>query len=244
MIDILIDKLCKMKYFANMKEQARHSDTSIAEQDRLETGHLHEQLRLALGTVQRSVDSYLAEGGIYFLLWGLLIPVATVLSYVLGAAGMPWAVGIVWLIAGSGGGFAGSILSRRRNPEGIGTLGARLYTAIWLSLGSALLVLVIAGLLPFVLQGAGLNQTPGITLQEALFVVTVLMGMSFMISGTFASLWYMRLLSILWWGAGLGVLLVPAFWAPAVVAATTAILNIIPGLVLSRRYKAKQSASA
>lgn len=227
-----------------MERQQGSSRNPITDHDELDSGHMQEQLRLALGTVQRSVNSYLAEGGIYFLLWGLLIPVATVLSYVLGSAGMPWGVGMVWLVTGLGGWLVSSVLSRRRNPEGTGTLGARLYNAIWLSLRSAMIVLVAAGLLPMVLQGAGLDHTPGFTLQEALFGVTLLMGMSFMISGTFASLRYMRLLAVCWWGAGLSALIVPALWTPAVVAAATAVLNIIPGLVLSRRYKAEQTASA
>jgi len=243
MRDDTLNELHFSKYSVTMSNKEHDIASNNHSEAAGQTQHLHEKLQLALGSVRRSVDSYVTEGGVYFILWGLLIPVATALSYVLGAAGMGWAVAVVWVITWLSGGAGSAFLSRRRNPDGVGALAGKLYNGLWISLGSGLLVLVAATVLPMIGTALDLTEVTGLGLKDALFGIGLLMGLAFMVSGAFSSLRWMRPLALLWWVAGLVALFVPLIWAPAVIATATAVLNLIPGIILSKRYRSRRDAA-
>jgi hypothetical protein len=186
-------------------------------------------LDFAMRAVRHSVDSYVTEGGVYFMLWSLLIPLATLLSYLTAGSG---AVVLIWFIVGAGGGLASRMLSRRRNPEGPGTTGGVVYHAVWRSLGGALAVLGVASLLPLL---PALPIATRLSLNSGLFVVGLTVGIAFMVAGSFSTLPWLKALGVAWWAAALLALFAPPLWAPAVIGGATLPLCGAPGIVLQRR---------
>jgi hypothetical protein len=192
-----------------------------------------ENLEFALRAIRRSVDSYITEGGAYFILWSLLIPVGTLLSYVAGSHGIG-PVAVIWSVIGIGGGVGSRILTRRRNPDGPGTTGGMVYTALWRGLAGALAILGVAALVQL---APALTQTSPLSLNAAMFVVGLLLGIAFSVTGAFSTAPWMKALGLAWWLAALIALFVPPIWAPAVIGGATLPLNGVPGLILERRFR-------
>ncbi|MCF6334722.1 MAG: hypothetical protein L3J12_03160 [Spirochaetales bacterium] len=167
--------------------------------------------------------------GVYFKIWGLLIPVAAVLNYLLVYAGKSSLVWFSWAAAMIFGILLSISISRKRKEGNADSTGAKLLTALWGSSWISIAVLMSVGMISRVL-----------TLNGVMFTIPLIMAGSFFISGVLGGSSMLKVVAAGWWVSGVINAFLPPFWAPVFLAGSTFFLSFIPGLLLDRRYRIKK----
>ncbi len=170
------------------------------------------------------------DNGIYHILWGSLIPAMTAVTYVLVSLKKFRFIGPLWgisMVLGAAAGILIGIKRRRRVPS----QADRFHSAIWLAAGGSICVVFILGYLPFF--SAGRN----IPLNILMMMLSFLLANAVFISGTLSAAGVLKFSAAGWWIAGIICFFMPQYRAPLVVAAATLLFELIPGIVLDRRYR-------
>jgi hypothetical protein len=173
----------------------------------------------------------LEERGFYYTFWGVIVLIGTGIAYALTAANLHGAIGPAWMIICLAG--AGFTVFRERGRVGqqkVKTFAGRMQAGLWS--GFLISILVFVGLL-FI---AGAVRT-GLLIA----VISILLGMTYWINGLLVGLRWIQLLAFVWWAGAFAVMAVPETYAPAAMALLVAGLNIVPGIILQKRYQKEKS---
>ncbi len=170
------------------------------------------------------------DSGIYYILWGSLIPAMTAVTYVLVSLKKFRFIGPVWgisMILGVAAGILIGIKRRKRVPS----RADRFHSAIWLAAGGSICVIFLLGYLPFFSAGRS------IPLNILMMMLSFLLANAIFVSGTLSAAGVLKFSAAGWWIAGIICFFMPQYRAPIVVAAATLLFELIPGIVLDRRYR-------
>ena len=166
------------------------------------------------------------DTGIYFMIWGLLIPAATVVNYIIvhferwNLFAPLWGTVIV----------LGCILSAstgiRRGRGGTMNHADRMQVAVW---GGCIGVMAIMMALSFI--------TGDIHLNLIMTVIALLMANAVFISAVMSGTRMLYVFAAGWAVAGIICAFLPQYTAPAVLGSVSFVLSFIPGLILELRYR-------
>jgi len=178
-------------------------------------------------TIMESCAKRQQNDGIYFIIWGLLIPLATGCNYLLVYLEKWNFFGPLWAVVMLTGGSLSFLVSLRRKRRGSVTHGARVQSALWLGCCFSIVLLMAASFL-----------SGDVKINIIMMFVAFLMANTVFISGMLSGTGILKLLSSLWWAAGIICAILPEYDAPIVLGGATFVLSFIPGLILDRRYRA------
>ncbi len=166
------------------------------------------------------------DTGVYFKIWGLLIPGAAVLNYLLVYAGMSTMVWLFWAIVMVSGVLLSIYISRTRKGGNVNSTGAKLLSALWGSSWISIVVLMFVGML-----------SRALSLNAAMVTVSIIMAGAFFVSGALGGSRMLKIVAAGWWVSGVVNAFVPPVWAPVILAGSTFFFSFIPGVLLDRRYR-------
>ena len=171
----------------------------------------------------------LEDTGVVFMLWGVLIPILTVLFYLGGyLLGFDHVVTrSVWQTGGTFGAAASILLGRIASTGRSGSsFASRLNTRLWIG------YLVTLGVFVFMLAAGGIKPTP-----IFLSFIAALLGLAYWLYGALAgTVWFSRL-GFVWWGVAVVFVLLDWPEASVLMAVTTFCCSFIPGFILYRKRK-------
>ena len=166
-----------------------------------------------------------SDNGFYYLYWGIVIPLTTGLSYLLGYLKLFKWIGIAWLIIYILSFVFFTIMERRREKR-VKTFASRIYNSVWgglfFTVVSIFLLLLIRGTLNIVLS---------------LSLLAGLLGMAYWVGGYILENKTIKFLAAGWWLCCIGFGFTPEKLTPAFMAGATILLEFIPGLILYRKSK-------
>lgn len=169
-----------------------------------------------------------------FIVWGLLITVALVLTYGVVALGWPLGLGWVWGLP-MGAGWVLSVWlgwrGRARTPAH--TAAGQILAGIWIGFGIAMTLLFFAGYFGGALPGRSIGGVAAMALGAAYFASGFVPGQS-----------GLRQLAVGWWAGGLVMLLVPGTYTILLMAGLMVALQVVPGVVMYHRARGELQRAA
>lgn len=170
----------------------------------------------------------LYETGFHFMLWGLLIPLSTLVYPLITAKfGYRSLIAILfWPAISAAGGIASYVYGSRFGKKHDKGFASRLNKLLWL--GFLLTVVCMYGVVFF-------NKT--IPEPILLSYIALLLGLAYWIHGSLLQLTWFQLVSLLWWCAA--ILISGKNWETAsrIMGITTFLCSFIPGFILNRRSR-------
>ncbi|TVQ76092.1 MAG: hypothetical protein EA358_10155 [Flavobacteriales bacterium] len=176
---------------------------------------VHEMISMARNRV--------TETGFHFLLWGVLVMMASISQYLMLRAGMGNETNLVWLGISIIGVPVGVIYEKRRSAkEGASSSFDRIYSQLWLGFGLALFLTIFVSIMHKV------NPTPFILLLVGLatFVSGAIIRFVPLVAGAF----------VFWLAAGLSPLFDGVDYL-LIYAAVIFLGYVIPGIMLAKKSK-------
>jgi hypothetical protein len=179
-----------------------------------------ESLRLIEGMIGQARRSF-SRMSFYFLLWGVLLIAAMVVTYLLRDGSEGWQNGAAWGIAGALGGILSSIHGAResRRERVLNPMDGTI-TALW---GSFVITMVL--LIAF----SVVNRV------DATVAITLLTGLPTFLTGRIMRFVPLQVGGVLFWMAGVAMLVLNAPLATLVLYCASMVMGyIIPGILLKR----------
>jgi hypothetical protein len=186
-------------------------------------------------SIIRDSDSDIAENGVIYVLWGLLVSLGQILTYAflyMRDAGRISSVmpGIIatWAVLFCAG-WIYSILRHRkeRRSEGAVLFAKKILSMVWLSTGiSVTIFLFIALIIP--------------TIDSNLIhpVISLFLGSAYFITSAVYSKNAMKYLSFGWWAGAAVMFIIPGYTNFLIFGAMTLLLLVVPGILFYRRSRA------
>ncbi|MBU1298051.1 MAG: hypothetical protein KJ963_01075 [Bacteroidetes bacterium] len=166
------------------------------------------------------------DDGIGYIFWGIIIVVGLFTTNILIISKVYFNYLWIWLIV-IGIGWTYSIISSRRKKERLPrTFGQKLIHSVWISIGIGMTLLGLVG--PAVGAYKGFFISP---------ILSVLLGSAFFISGFIYDLKWVKLLSIGWWIGAVVMFIYPGMHSFIIMGSLMIFFQIIPGIILYRKYK-------
>lgn len=176
-----------------------------------------------------------ADNGIDYIVWGLLVSLGMFISFVFYITKMEnilggWIYLILWL-AVMGSGWAFSLIRHigDRRERQVSTFAGKILKTLWLGCGAAIMIFIFIG-------GPAHRVDPSPA-------IAAVLGIGFFVSGTLLDFPLMRWSGVLWWVAAAGMFNIwwnfPSlvFYEPLVFGLLMIFLQVIPGIILYRRWK-------
>jgi len=185
-----------------------------------------EQLDLITSIVQDSRKA-LRENSFPFLVWGAASAVGTAISYALGCTGLDKLILPLWIVIAFGAQTVIFFHYRKKGSTSVKFFSSRIHLVMWTGIAGFGLALALVAIF----------FKTGFTLPEGMMVMSLAIGIGYLVSSVLTGYRALTVLGILWAAGGLACLVIPAFYAPAVVGSMAFCLEFIPGLVMLRAEK-------
>lgn len=186
-----------------------------------------ENLKL-VRTIMETCSRRQHDNGIHFIIWGLMIPIATGFNYLLVYLEKWKLIGPLWGIAALVGVVLSIVVSVRRRGPRVETHGAIVQVSVWIASWVTMVLMMAAGFI-----------TGGIKLNIMMMLIAFLMANAVFISGFLSGTRMLKLLAAGWWAAGIICIFTHEYKASMVVAIATFLFSFIPGVILDRKYRAE-----
>ncbi len=192
-----------------------------------ENSQAKEQLAFIKSIMQDS-QKVVADNGYGFILWGILILIAAVCSYILDQSQLNQYQGWLYLLIVGLGWLYMVVIHRRTKKYSIGNpLTKTIIDSIWTA------VLISMTLLGF-LGGA----TGAIDLNHMTAVMYTVLGTAYFLQGVITGKTWVRNLAFGWWGGSVMLFLITGPLALALMIVMMVGLQIVPGIIFNRQWKA------
>lgn len=158
----------------------------------------------------------------HLILWGLIIPIATIGTFAFDLLGIEKFIGLIWAILCSIGGYLSFTIGKKITPKHKTKISS-VYSMLWIGLLISILIIVVsifAGLIP---------------LNIALAFMAILLGLCFFATGYLYRNNTIKVISILWYLLAIVLLLVRNYNSGYIMGISSLFLNLIPGVVLRRK---------
>ncbi|HOE99396.1 MAG TPA: hypothetical protein PK905_07825 [Rectinema sp.] len=186
-----------------------------------------QQLELIARMLEESRKTFLSTG-FSSMVWGGFVSIGTALSYAFASWRWYAAIGLLWALLM----LSAFLIVVRYNRH---TQHKHLKTTSLHKISNEMWTFVVG---VTVLYGiVGLLRPHSISLSYVLCVVSLLVGTAYWINSSMTHYLLLRIVSALWIICSIVVLLVQAFWSPAVVGICAFLCEFIPGIYLYARER-------
>jgi len=174
------------------------------------------------------------ENGKPYIFWGLIVAIGMGLTYLSALTGKDLYLGEVWigLIVLGWGMIAYYVIQKKKQPARARSIIDRFQGAIWGACGGTLGLSLIL-ILNF--QHAG--DTPSIHPIYACFISSLILGIAYFLSGIANNLNWLRNIGFAWWAEAVITYLWPSVHVLGIYAGMLILFQVVPGIILLRRYK-------
>lgn len=167
------------------------------------------------------------DNGKQYVLWSVLVLLGIAAKYVLDGAGVVFNPAWLWVPIIAVGWLVSFLLKHSTYAEiRVKTFGQRTLEAVWTGWGVAIPILTLVGFFSGAIESWAIAP-----------VVATLFGSACLTAGLITTNAWLRNTAILWWGGAVVMFLAPSEYSPLVLAGMFVLLQLIPGIVLYRKWK-------
>ncbi len=171
------------------------------------------------------------DNGVHLIFWGVLVTLCLLANYymivtktALDKAGMLWAIMMPL------GAVVDMLIVRRMvRRVSVSTFGGKLLGLLWLASGLAMFMLGFLG--------------PVTGAYNPVFIcpiISVVLGVSYFVSGSIQQLPWLRNISYGWWAGSVVMFLYPGKHTLLIFAGMMLLFQVVPGLIMNRKAKGNQ----
>jgi hypothetical protein len=209
--------LCFLKYFVNKRGNMTEHDKQDAQ----------EQLDF-IKSIMDDSQKVLADNGMGFIVWGVLILLAGLFSVVLDQYQMTHYTGWAYLLIVSLGWIYMVTYDRNTEKQSLGNpLMRKIIGSIWVA------VLLSMTILGFVGGASG-----AIDLEHMSAVMYTVLGTAYFLQGVITGKIWVRNLGLGWWTGSIILFFITGPFAIALMITMMIGLQIVPGIIFNRQWKA------
>jgi hypothetical protein len=174
------------------------------------------------------------EDGKPYIVWGLIVAIGMGFTYFSALTGKDIGVGWAWLVLVLIGwaNVIYSVIKKKKQAERARSFVNRIQGAIWGACGSTL---GLAVLLMVCFQHS--ENSPQINSMYAFFVSSLILGIAYFLSGIANDLKWLRNVGFAWWAGAVVMYFWPSIHIIALYAGMLIVFQVVPGMILQRRYK-------
>ncbi|MBC8401768.1 MAG: hypothetical protein H8E14_09800 [Candidatus Marinimicrobia bacterium] len=186
---------------------------------------MEEQLKVIQDMLEKTRRS-VADNGIFLILWGWLVMVASMGQYVFVYFNRPEWIWLNWLVLMVGGGIVSAILGLRADKiAGVKTFASQAISALWIACGLAIFLIAFVALPLGVITMPALNPMIMIILWIGIFVMARIIE------------WKpLQWSGLVWFAAAIISMNIPWYYHGWVMAITLIPGYLIPGYSMRRIY--------
>ncbi|MCF8259695.1 MAG: hypothetical protein K9J12_02900 [Melioribacteraceae bacterium] len=167
------------------------------------------------------------DNGIGFIVWGIIIIAGLIYTYIDVVSNGILRNDYVWIILISGGWSYNLVeWNIHKKKKRVSTFSGKILGSLWLSVGIALTILGIAGTFTGAIDGVFVSA-----------VLSCVLGVGFFVTAQIFNYKEGLLLSTLWWIGALIMFIYPGLYVLILMSAMMLFLQVVPGIVLYKRYK-------
>lgn len=188
------------------------------------------QAELEIELIKKIMDDsrrIVCEDGKDYIIWGVLVLVGLIGTYLSVAWKTYHYIGWVWLIT-MGGGWIFAIAShwRKGSKQKVSTLAGRILAGVWISSGIAMTLLGFVATATGAIGGWSISP-----------MISIVLWIAYTVSGIVYRQPWVRNLAIGWWLGAIIMLIWPGIHTLLIFAAMMALFQITPGIVLYSKWR-------
>ena len=183
-----------------------------------------------------------SEDGKPYIVWGLLVAIGMTITYLSAVLDRDFYVGYIWMgLVLLGYGYILWMMKQERAKKRTKNFVDRVQGAVWGACGSALGLGIF---LCMVQINRGPDGVPPIHPYYACVISALILGIAYFLSGFTMEVKWLRNLGIVWWIGAVAMFAFASVHMLAVYAGMLICFQVIPGILLNRRYRQEQNAVA
>lgn len=172
----------------------------------------------------------ITDNGAAAILWGIVIVIAQISTFMLIAAKIYSPIVWVWVVAIALGWTVSIVTSKKISRSGIVTRSLKIDSAIWTSALVVMTITGFAGTISGMISAYAINP-----------LIALILGSSYYVTGVVYSDKIFKNISFGWWIGGTALLWIHNEYSFLLFAGMMITLQIIPGLILYKRYKKEEA---
>ncbi len=167
------------------------------------------------------------ENGIGYIVWGILIVLGLISSYIIVVYNIKNIYGLNWIILVAVGWLFSIIGSKKeRRKRKATTFAEKILGAVWFSSGVAMTIIGFISFTSGAISGVFISPT-----------ISVILGIAFFVSGMVYGAKWITLLSIGWWAGAILMFYWPGMQVFWIMSFMMIFLQIVPGIILYKQAK-------
>ena len=180
------------------------------------------------------------EDGMPYIWWGLIVALGMGLTYLSVVTQRELYVGYVWLglVLFGWGTIIYYMVQKKKQPEHAKSFVDRIQGSIWGACGTALGLGVL-----LIVVDEHASGPVAIHPFYACFVASLILGIAYYLSGVANDLKWLSYVGFAWWAGAVAMYLWPSVHVLGLYAAMVLLFQVVPGIILQRRYRRIASAS-
>jgi hypothetical protein len=198
---------------------------------------LGRRAELELSVIKKIMEdsrNIVCNNGWHYIFWGVVVSAALIANYIMALTRLSQNyAGLMWFVLMVGAAITGAIYERRADKKRqVKTFAGRLLGSLWFAGGVAMFMFGFIG----TISGAynPIYVCP---------VISTVLGVTFFTSGEIQQLKWQKALSFGWWGGAILLFLFPSVHTLLVFALMLIFLQVIPGIILNRKWKKEMSSN-
>jgi hypothetical protein len=173
----------------------------------------------------------LADNGIFYILWGIMVVVGIPISYIFINMNMINILPFYWLGLAIIFFFIQLIINKKTRPtDHVDTFGWKLFNAVWRAVGITCILLTIL-----------FFTTSKISVPAFIGIIAAIFGIAYYLSGIINDIKFLTRLSYVWWLATIiGITweyMFDLYYIALFFAGLILFLQVIPGIIIHKKWK-------
>ncbi len=182
-------------------------------------------------------DSRMAfvEDGKPYIVWGLIVAIGMGVTYISAITQHDLYSGYVWLglVLFGWGTIIKYVMDKKKQPARARSFIDRIQGSIWGACGGSIGLVIVLLMFNYQFDPTLGSINPIFTC----FFSCILLGIAYFLSGIANDLDWLRNIGFAWWGGGVLMYMWPSIHTLGIYAAMLLLFQVIPGIILQRRYK-------
>ncbi|HMQ68257.1 MAG TPA: hypothetical protein PKA90_04525 [Ignavibacteria bacterium] len=190
------------------------------------------QAELELSVIKKIMEdsrNIVLDNGIHYIFWGVIVTAALIVNYImLLTHSNPRYIGMMWFILMVSAAIADGIIGRRQEKRSkVRTYAGELLSSLWKATGIAMFMFGFLGIVTRAYDPIYISP-----------VISTTLGIAYFTSGTIQQLKWLKNIAFGWWAGAIYLFIFPSVHTLLIFAIMMVCLQIVPGLILNRKYKA------
>lgn len=195
--------------------------------------HIESELHV-ISRIMQDSRNVIIDNGVHYIFWGVLVTCALLINYAM--VMLSYSVqqaGMMWFVMMTAGAITDYFIVRRRERQRkVSTFAGKVLSSLWAAAGFCMFMFGFIG----VITGA----------YNALYIcpiISVVLGMTYYISGVIQQIKWMQFLTAGWWLGALYMFAFPTRHTLLLFAIMLILFQVTPGIILYRQWKKEKTSS-